>query len=318
MILPNTRKVLPLVYDECLSYYEQLILLIDRINKLNSDFEDLENESIKISNKYTDSKFNDAIEQIETVKKDLSSHIDAIEKTFNNELLKVKNFTETEINNIKIEFRTFKTLIEESVVKMNLLVNDLYINFNKLKESNSKQFEQLEKELIGFIEDTLASKSGDFILIVNPITGKVDDLTTVLECIYNEFIVLGSITAFQFDNMHITAQEFDSLEITANMFDVKGFFLFFDRIKLNPLWDRTVQIVENVKRDLLKVENLSYIISPFTGLKTLTSKVVNQLADLHKKCYTANDYDAIGISAENYDNLNIKAYEYDWNSKNIF
>lgn len=318
MILPNTRKVLPLVYDECLSYYEQLILLIDRINKLNSDFEDLKNDSVKTANKYTDSKFDIAIAQIEKVKSDLTIHIDDIEKTFNNELLKMKNFTETEVNNVKAEFRTFETLLEESVIKLNLLVNDLYINFNKLKESNAKQFEQLEKELIAFIEDSLASKSGDFILTVNPITGKVDDLTTVLECIYNEFIVLGGITAFQFDNMRITAEEFDSLEITAKIFDVKGFFVFFDRIKLNPLWDKTVELVENVKRNLLKVESLSYIISPFTGLKTLTNKVVNQLADLHKDCYTASGYDAVGLSAENYDNLNITAYEYDWNSKNIF
>ena len=318
MNLPNTRKVLPLVYDECLSYYEQLLLLINRINLLNDDINNLESETVKIANSYTDNKISNVIEQIEKVETDLTVHIDDIEKSFNNELLEIKNITETQINDLKDEFKTFKTLLEESVIKLTLSVNELYLNFNKLKENNAKQFEQLEKELIDIIEEQIATKSGDFILTVNPITGKVDDLTTVLKCIYNEFIILGGITALQFDNMHITALEFDSLKITANMFDVKGFFIFFDRIKLKPLWDNTVQLVENVKRDLLKVENLSYIISPFTGLKTLASKVINQLADLHKNCYTAIEYDSIGITAENYDKLNITAYDYDWNSKNIF
>ena len=61
MVIGNIRKVLPLVYDECLSYYEQLKYVIDNLNKLIDYVETLENKNIEESKKYTDSKIKELL-----------------------------------------------------------------------------------------------------------------------------------------------------------------------------------------------------------------------------------------------------------------
>lgn len=57
------------------------------------------------------------------------------------------------------------------------------------------------------------------------------------------------------------------------------------------------------------------MLSPFSGLKTLVSDVVQKLSNLHKNFLSANEYDSKNLTAENYDDLALTAYNYDWNAK---
>ena len=90
----------------------------------------------------------------------------------------------------------------------------------------------------------------------------------------------------------MTAEEYDSLGLTAYKYD------FYSK--------RVIVIDERF-----------YMFDPFNGSFKLISSVVNELADLHKgdSAFTAEEYDALKITASRYDEANLSAYNYDWQGK---
>lgn len=91
--VPYCQKVLPLVYDESLSYYESVCKLVDKINDL---VDVINNQSLEVlgeANAYTDSKlseFNNKVNELEkefneTVK-ELNDNYNTFNKTVNNQL----------------------------------------------------------------------------------------------------------------------------------------------------------------------------------------------------------------------------------------
>ena len=317
MILPRTRLVLPAVYDECLSYYEQLRRLVKCIQALAEDLEGTDTDILKNANAYTDS-------QIAKVNSDFSAFKEFIETenrmfydSINQKLTENKKLVDSEISEMQNEIKSFIDLVNLEKTELNNSISDLYLKISEIQTNEKERFDEIEKRLLKIIENSLATKSGNYIFVVNPITGKVEKLNNVLEQFYNFFIVLGSITARQYDDMEITAIEFDNEKITASQFDVKAYFLFFDRIKLSPVYRTITAVKNNLENKLLVVENKSYMLSPFSGLKTLVSDVVQKLSNLHKNFLSASEYDAKNLTAKNYDDLALTAYNYDWNAKNL-
>lgn len=317
MILPRTRLVLPTVYDECLSYYEQLKKLTECVKALAEDLESGESGILDNAKSYTDSK----ISKVENDFSEFKQYIELQNKAFydsvNQKLTENKNLLDSEILEMRTEIKSFIDFVNMEVAGLNGSISDLYVKIVNINSNEEKRFDEIEKRLLKIIEDSMSSKSGNFIYVSNPITGKVEKLNNVLQQFYNFSIVIGGITARQYDDMEIKALEFDNEKITASQFDTKAYFLFFDRIKLNPVY-RTITAVKNgLESKLLVVENKSYMLSPFTGLKTLVSDVVQKLSNFHKAFLSANEYDAKNLTASEYDSLKLSAYDYDWNAKNL-
>lgn len=317
MILPRTRLVLPTVYDECLSYYEQLRKLTECIKALAEDLESGENDILDNAKKYTDSKFS----KVENDFTDFKVYVELQNKTFydsvNQKLAENKNLLDSQIQEIRAEINYFMDLVHLEFVRLDKSVNDLYIGIVKINESEKKRFDEIEKRLLKIIENSISAKNGNYIIVRNPITGKIEKLNDVLQQFYNFYIVIGGITAKQYDDMEIRALEFDNEKITASQFDTKAYFLFFDRVKLNPVYQTITAVKKGLENKLLVVENKSYMLSPFDGIKTLISDVVQKLSNFHKNYLSASEYDAKNLTASEYDNMQLTAYNYDWNAKNL-
>lgn len=317
MILPRTRLVLPSVYDECLSYYEQLRRLIKCIQALAEDLESTDTDVLKKANAYTDSQIAKVNNDFTTFKEFIESENKKFYDSINQKLSENKKLVDFEISEMQNEIKSFIDLINLEKTELNNSISDLYLKISEIQTNEEQRFDEIEKRLLKIIENSLATKSGNYIFVVNPITGKVEKLNNVLEQFYNLFIVLGGITARQYDDMEIKAIEFDNEKITASQFDVKAYFLFFDRIKLSPVYRTITAVKNNLENKLLVVENKSYMLSPFSGLKTLVSDVVQKLSNLHKNFLSAGEYDDRNLTAKNYDDLALSAYNYDWNAKNL-
>lgn len=116
------QKVLPLVYDDSLSYYEVLCKVKDKINEMIDYVDELEDRSVARANAYTDSKiiefqeradeleknFNDKIKELntdfdgfkESVNSDLSGfreELTRLEKYVDAEIVAMKEYTDTAI-----------------------------------------------------------------------------------------------------------------------------------------------------------------------------------------------------------------------------
>lgn len=317
MILARTRLVLPTVYDECLSYYEQLRRLVDCIKALAEDLEDVNTDILDEARKYTDSK----ISKVENDLTDFKTFVDSQNKAFydsvNKKLLENEKLLDSEIKEMQKEIKGFIDFVNLEVANLNTSISDLYMQIVSIKADESRRFEEIEKRLLKIIKDSMSTKNGNYIFVRNPITGKVEKLNGVLQQFYNYYIVVGGITSKQYDDMKITALEFDNEQITASLFDTKAYFLFFDRIKLNPIYQRITAVKKGLENKLVVVENKSYMMSPFTGIKTLVSDVVQKLSNLHKNFLSASEYDATNLTASEYDTKKLTAYNYDWDAKNL-
>ena len=59
------------------------------------------------------------------------------------------------------------------------------------------------------------------------------------------------------------------------------------------------------------------MVSPFTGQYTKVKNVVMDLAHFHMDGLSAKEYDDLELEAEEYDDKLITAFDYDWFGKDI-
>ena len=224
-------------------------------------------------------------------------------------------------NQINEELKQLKKDLKTETEKLNDKIVNLYISFNILQQTNVENMKEIEKDLKKFIKDSISFKSGEYVLVYNPIQKTTTNLNSFISDFYNCFYKLGGATIEQYDKAGIDMELYDSLEITIENYDLKGYFILFKYIEMSTFYDRIIEEMK-VQNDLLrddiqKVENLFYMLSPFTGEIAGINNVVNMLADLHKIALSAEDFDSKNITAENFDLLNITTYDFDWKSKNI-
>lgn len=123
-----------------------------------------------------------------------------------------------------------------------------------------------------------------------PVDGRLESMQSAL----NHMWAYSNPWAWRaeiFDSQQITVNEFDAWHITATEFDMIGFL-------------RDGNIVGRIR-------------SPFTGLYSGMQQIVDSLAALHQNYITAQEFDALDISAETFDNKQITAYSFDWAGKEV-
>lgn len=318
---PNIRKVLPAVYDEALSYYEQVIYLIDCINKLGEEIDGIEAGILQQANAYTNSKINVTMNYVDKINESTNKAIKELDKNFRKEIDNLKIDNSELKNKINEELKQLKKDLKTETEKLNGKIVNLYISFNILQQTNVENMKEIEKDLKKFIKDSISFKSGEYVLVYNPIQETTTNLNSFIRDFYNCFYKLGGATIEQYDNAGIGIELYDSLEITIENYDLKGYFILFKYIEMSPFYDRIIEEMkaqnDTLRDDIQKVENLFYMLSPFTGEIEGIMNVVNMLVDLHKIALSAEDFDSKNITAENFDLLNITAYDFDWKSKNI-
>ena len=179
------------------------------------------------------------------------------------------------------ELASAKIQIKEAIAQLN----------QRIIDNNEFLFEYIENRLDKFIED-FPDLIG--IQVYNPYQGKMTTLQEAVNDLYDMSCIYG-LTAIQFDTLDLTAEEFDNADLTAREFDQYGY-------------------------NLLKYPDPRYYMySPFTGEVDLVSHIVQQLAGLHTDQYSVNvsEFEALDLTAEEFDDTEITAFNFDWYSKTI-
>lgn len=212
--------------------------------------------------------------------------------------------------------------ITEAIKRIDLNIDDIENNYEKLYLNLNKLEGTLHSELISIrleiselydefaiykhsIDDIVANKIEEMILyidehvqqierlyVINPITGTFENVQYVLN-MFAEYLSLGyGLTAYEYDSLHLSAISYDNMRVTALAYSMRGYLIFFKRLKM-------------------------MLLSPFTGDFDTYDNIIYSLADLHKDSATADEYDAGLITSDVYDSISISAYNYDWYSKTI-
>lgn len=189
------QKVIPLVYDDSISYYETLCKVSQKLNEVIeyvNNFEDTIND-------YTD-------QQIKILREDLQNQINII--NYNIEQLRIngKNYVDGEI--LKVQ-----GYINEQISILNNLITD----------NNAYLKNWVEEQILNLINDLPDIQN---VIVINPTTGLMDSLQNTLNNMWNGYRT-NAINCAQFDGSLLTCTEFDNLNISAYDFDFNSLNILF-------------------------------------------------------------------------------------------
>lgn len=191
------QKVIPLAFDESLSYLEMLCGMLE---KLNETITEVNRMSEIVDN--IDVNFDEINRKINLINEELV----IINENFSN----LSNKVDTNTENITLLNERITNEINELDETLRSLINT---NFNTLKNYvDAQDFilnEKIDNIQIGAID------------VYDPTTGILSPLQDVINNLYQ----IGNkdgLTAGEFDALELTASGFDAYDITAYEFDSQG------------------------------------------------------------------------------------------------
>ena len=225
----------------------------------------------------------------QTAKLDLA--IQQMKDEVNEEIIKLRKDVNDAIADFQTQFNQLKASVEAEITQLRILINQEIVRLNETLEVNNQYIRQ-------YVEDRIDQFINEFptminlVPVYNPVRGTTTSLQQAINDLYDVARVYG-LTAEQYDSLGLKAETYDGYELTAMEYDQYGY------IKLG-----------------YPDENW-YMISPFTGQYTKVKNVVMDLAHFHMEGLTAEEYDALELEAEEYDLKEITAFDYDWFGKDI-
>ncbi len=308
----HCQKVLPLTYDDSLSYYE---VLCKCVNKLNSAIENLNTISDNMDG------FNERIAIVETGLAEVQSEIDNFEtsvnirfteleasliETINNALADAQS----EIDALKRQVNELSTFIDRKVEELTLridnelaravtsltvLLNEGLQEMRTLIDLNNEEMKVYIDEVLEEFKESIPEFEN--VIVRDVITGQLVNIQVALNNMYN-YLRANAITAHEYDDLQLTASEYDST-----------------LVNYIPIGMTALQYDIDAKRYIWKDPKL-YMNHVTEGERELYKYNILALSDMLKEAgsYNATDFDAVGITAEAYDALDLSAYEYDWYS----
>lgn len=203
----------------------------------------------------------------------------------NREVTRLENEVNQAITELENDFNQLMADVTARIRQMEYELNQAIINLNNQFDANNQYMMQwVENRLQEFIDSLPEILT---VMVYNPVQGEVTDIQQAVNDLYSIACYEG-ITAEQYDSLQLTADEYDAFELTAAQYDQYAY-----------------KLLGYPDPDL-------YMVSPFTGETVLVKDVVTDLAHLHMGGISAEDYDALELTADDYDALEMSAFNYDW------
>lgn len=302
--------ILPTVFSDTLSYMEQLSAfskklneLITSYNKFSGEYENYVKEQLapyqsQLDN--LDKRLNSVVTEInanfDAFKVDVNARVDAQ----NASIAQLRTDVNDKIDDYKADIyaklsETEKEIyahVESELLRLKTdLTTQVTIQLQFLRRLIDLHDANVKTWLEGRLSEFLSEIPRGQVIVTNPTNGALDSLQQTLFDMYDYYRTDG-LTAQEYDNLQLTASEYDAQGLTAYEYD------FYST--------RTLQIDERF-----------YMNDPFNGKFKLISRVVDELADLHKgdSAFTSEQYDALEMTAETYDGKELSAYSYDWQGR---
>ena len=292
------QKILPLVYDDSLSYIETLCKVSSKLNEVIDDY----NELIDYYNTLPQ-----LLEQITAKLSELDNFVDTINREFaeldarltakvDEKLAKVDEDLAKSLELIKHEMAELEAKVNVEIERLRSeltqVINSQLAVFRtelELSENNTKAW--TEARLNEFLAELPDVQN---VLVYNMITGKLEPVQDVIASMYD--VMREGLTAYEYDRLKLTASEYDNWIVNSI-----------------PRGLKSVEYDVHGRKYLYK-EPKDYMNHPTSGKVVENKMVIDFNTSLLKQSgsYSASEYDNIGITANNYDVLQLTAYEYDW------
>lgn len=306
------HKILPLVYDESLSYYEVLCKcvaslneVIESTNQLNDNVADINSRENALADKVNEiaeeingfeaeinGKFDELVIKIEGELgekfEDYDRQFAELKEETQAELLELQN----EMNNfMQFTFPQFQAEIRQIIEEELGLIDD--------------KFDSLEDELKAYIYNELQKILEEIphhIWVLDPTTGEFGDIQSVINNFYN-VLRYFALTADEFDALGMTVDELEHIVVNG-----------VPRGLTCLEWDMYAKLFINVDKDKDKVG--SYLTGELVELEDNVN--INNMLLKESGCYECEEWDDVGGDCDTIDALEISAYRWDWFSNNDY
>ena len=276
LVYPWCQKVLPLTYDESLSYYEQVCKLKNKIN-----------ECIEVINSYEE-----VIKELQALVVDLNAMKLAI-----SELENRVGVIDTMLDNLDAEDK----YLQQQINELTELVNGVVGGYDSLREYVDNKFNELSQR-ISNQSITIYSEVHRLIhnlqLQIDALSKRLDELDTQAYNPWARVLTKESLQtnlnyayadladsvplASEYSELGLTADEYSQKDLTAYEYSVRG-------------------------RKHLK---LNYVFSPVYGFEQEISNVLTSIVNFLCNTLSATEYANMDLTAEEYATLNLTADDY--------
>ena len=267
------QKILPLTYDDSLSYYESLCKFADKVNEL-IDRMNLYEEEYK---DYVD-------EQVSFLKTYIDEQDNATKTVLEIKMENLKNETERQINELKLKLQQTLDDVNNKLAEYSESLVRLYDFVVSDQNRQDIYFKNLLEEFYHKIWSLIDQYTN---IIYNPTNGQ---LTTVEQAINDIWNILRyqAMTCIEFEWLGYSCDKWDSIGYSALDFDLYSGVKYAKRIC--DCW----------------------MINPYTGEKSLVTDVIYTLIGMRAEGLTTEQYDAKNLTASRFDSTNITAYDFDF------
>lgn len=205
--------VLPLVYDDSLSYYEAIQKCMARINLISDLINSFSvNEAfIEQSKAYTDRELAQAKADFNEIINNLRGQLQAMADKEAADIASV----EAQLSEAVAEFRS-------SLLRVMMIVKDIPVTIDS-------QIEIVKSELMEYIKEYMGDV--DELMVTSPPTGKRVPVQVALYDLYDVIVGFWSLTAAEYDSLELTASQYDKLQLTAYQYDNLARWYLWDLFK---------------------------------------------------------------------------------------
>ena len=264
------QKVLPLSYDNSLSYYETLCKLISKTNDIISELNKID------VNEITQEVLSLVRDELQSEINGVYKYIDDLEERTNHKFDGVYETIANNYNELDDKYTEITNELNEKIIELNELVETLnrnvYIYINQ----------ELER-----VYDYISKYQCQTIKCYNPITGIYEPICRIFGSMYDSLRYLG-ITANDFDSLNLTCNAFENESLSASQFDLYAKY-YFNKIRdlymFNPFTGNYVYYQDVINQLADFHRNAPITASEYDALQL-----------------TATAYDDKEISAYDYDN----------------
>lgn len=322
-----SQHVLPLVYDDSLSYLE----VLEKVKiKLNEVIDNINSWSDVIKN-YTD-------QQVELLRNELKVYIDQQDNLITVNLTELMQGLEQRVNNalalnqqemeqLKADYQESDRQLRQWVTEQLLDINQQFIQFentvnaaiagfkNYVDNGDEEGIRYTDKEIKRLEEIIKNIQINPVQMVICPVDGKVESIQKALNDMWYA-LTMWSLTAIEYDTLLLTAEEYDSYLLSAWQYDflARWYLLFQRNIKR---WVKN-EIGEFKK----EYDNKVFDFNPFSGRYDTLVNIIRGLTGIVRlDAISAGEYDDLSLTSEQYDTWTnetagiengLIAFLYDW------
>lgn len=267
------QKILPLSYDDSLSYYETLCRFADKVNEL-----------IERLNLYQEEYRDYVDEQVSFLKTYIDEQDNATKTVLEIKMENLKNETERQMNELKLKLQQTLDDVNNKLAGYSESLVRLYDFVVSDQNRQDIYFKNILEEFYHKIWSLIDQYTN---IIYNPTNGQ---LTTVEQAINDIWNILRyqALTCIEFEWLGYSCDKWDSIGYSALDFDLYSGVKYGKRIC--DCW----------------------MINPYTGEKSLVTDVIYTLIGMRAEGLTTEQYDAKNLTASRFDSTNITAYDFDF------